>query len=73
MQTTFALIAALASVAPALAAPAGCSPSYSGKFEITAYNLSSVAKRDIEKVCFFIMMSQPIANIHSAHAMPKGP
>jgi len=51
MQTTFALVAALASLAlgPAAAAPAGCTSSYSGKFEITAYNLSSVAKRDVEK------------------------
>lgn len=64
MQYTFALAAALASLAyaapqavtsaisPEASAPAGCAASYSGKFEITAYNESAaVAKRDLEKVC----------------------
>jgi len=62
MQTTFALVAALASVAytapqgitapisPPGSAPAGAQTSYNGKFEITAYN--TTAKRDLEKrVC----------------------
>jgi hypothetical protein len=61
MQTTFAL-AALAAVAyaapqgvtgdvtPTTPAPAGCTGSYNGKFEITVINGTS-AKRDLSKVC----------------------
>jgi len=58
MHTTVALIAALASAAyaqgvtetitPKTSAPEGCSASYSGKFEITAYNITAT-KRDLEK------------------------
>lgn len=61
MQTTFAL-AALAAVAyaapqgvtgditPTSSAPAGCSPAYSGQFEVTIIN-GTTAKRDLSKVC----------------------
>jgi len=61
MQATLALVVALASVAsaapqgvtaivaPTTAAPAGCTSSQSGEFEITAFNISSDAKRDLEK------------------------
>ncbi|KAJ8064589.1 hypothetical protein OCU04_006918 [Sclerotinia nivalis] len=54
MKTTFAVIAGLASVAsaqvtalitPTASAPSGCATSYSGAFEISAVNVSSVAKR----------------------------
>lgn len=62
MQTTFAL-AALAAVAYAApqgvtqdipapgSAPSGCSPDLASSFEITVYNATTVAKRDIQKVC----------------------
>lgn len=54
MKTTFAVIAGLASVTsaqvtalitPTASAPSGCATSYSGSFEISAVNVSSVAKR----------------------------
>jgi len=53
MQTTIALLglaavayaAPQAALAPTASAPAGCSPSYSGTFEISAYNTTS--KRDL--------------------------
>jgi len=56
MQTTIALLglaavayaAPQASLAPTSAAPAGCSPNYSGTFEISAYN--TTVKRDLSKV-----------------------
>lgn len=54
MQTTFALVAALASVAFALpqagsSTPAGCSTSYNGQFQITIVNGSSViTKRELQ-------------------------
>jgi hypothetical protein len=60
MQTTFAL-AALAAVAyaapqgvtgdsaPTAPAPAGCTGSYNGQFEITIIN-GTTAKRDLSKV-----------------------
>lgn len=53
MKTTFAVIAGLASVAsaqvtalitPTTSAPLGCTTSYSGAFEISAVNVSSLAK-----------------------------
>lgn len=55
MQTTIALVglaamayaAPQASLAPTSAAPAGCSPNYSGTFEISAYN--TTVKRDLSK------------------------
>jgi len=55
MQTTIALLgfaaaayaAPQAALAPTAAAPAGCSPSYSGTFEISAYN--TTVKRDLTK------------------------
>lgn len=60
MQTTVALVAmaavayaapqgVTAVITPTAAAPAGCATSYSGTFEITALNISSSAKRDLEK------------------------
>jgi hypothetical protein len=61
MKTTFAVIAGLASVAsaqgvtalitPTASAPSGCASSYSGAFEISAVNISSVAKRQ-QKVIY---------------------
>jgi hypothetical protein len=63
MQTTLAFVALAAvayaapqavtsDISPTASAPEGCATSYSGKFEITAYNESAVAKRDLEKVSF---------------------
>jgi len=60
MQTTLAVLALAGAVyaapqgvtavlTPTASAPAGCATSYSGEFEITAYNLSSSSKRDLEK------------------------
>ena len=69
MQTTLALVVALASVAsaapqgvtaivaPTAPAPAGCASSQPGEFEITAFNISSAAKRDLEKVYLFVIRS----------------
>ncbi|TGO30991.1 hypothetical protein BPAE_0002g00840 [Botrytis paeoniae] len=54
MKTTFAVVAGLASVAyaqvtalitPTASAPDGCATSYSGAFQISTVNVSSVAKR----------------------------
>ncbi|KAF7957621.1 hypothetical protein EAE96_003195 [Botrytis aclada] len=54
MKTTFVLVAGLASVAyaqvtalitPTASAPDGCATSYSGSFQISTVNVSSVAKR----------------------------
>ncbi|ETI28022.1 hypothetical protein G647_00471 [Cladophialophora carrionii CBS 160.54] len=59
---TFALVTALAAtvlaspmpqgvtsqIAPSSPAPEGCSPSFSGSFQITAVNVSSAAKRDLQ-------------------------
>jgi hypothetical protein len=47
MHTTFAL-AALAAAVVSAQTPAGCSPSFSGDFEITAVN-STLLKRDLSK------------------------
>lgn len=47
MHSTFALAALVAVVAAQ--APEGCSPSFSGDFEITAVNSTVVAKRDLSK------------------------
>jgi len=55
MQTTIALLglaavayaAPQAALAPTAAAPAGCSPNYSGTFELSPYNIT--VKRDLNK------------------------
>ncbi|TVY57224.1 Cell wall protein PIR5 [Lachnellula suecica] len=61
MQTTFALLAGMAAVAyaapsasvlaPTASAPAGCSASYDGTFEIQAVNYSSSATKKRETAC----------------------
>lgn len=57
MKTTFAVVAGLASVAsaqvtalitPTASAPSGCATSFSGAFEISAVDISSVAKRQLK-------------------------
>lgn len=60
MQTTLALAALVAGVAaqgvtqtitPTTSAPAGCSPDFTGDFEITAVNSTIVTARSLVKVC----------------------
>ena len=61
MQTTFALAALAAvayaapqgvtqSISPSSSAPAGCSPSYNGQFEVTIINGTTTKRRDLNKV-----------------------
>lgn len=64
MKTTLVVVAGLASVAyaqvtalitPTASAPDGCATSYSGAFQISTVNVSSVAKRQqkVNKFLFF--------------------
>jgi len=61
MHSSFAL-AALAAVAyaapapqaPTTPSPAGCSPSYNGRFQIAAVNVTTTTKRSIEAVGYAI-------------------
>ncbi|OQO08463.1 hypothetical protein B0A48_06333 [Cryoendolithus antarcticus] len=56
IATSFALVAAVvatpmpqAAKTPTSSAPAGCSPSYSGKFQIQTVNVTTSSKRSVEK------------------------
>jgi hypothetical protein len=42
-------------ISPTGSAPAGAQTSYAGAFEITVVNITSPTKRDVQKVCEFIM------------------
>lgn len=63
MRSTFATLALAAlaaanplpqavtsAISPKTTAPAGCSSSYSGTFEIQVVNVTSSSKRDLQKV-----------------------
>lgn len=58
IASTLALAAAVSAapqgvtsaISPSSTAPAGCSPNYSGKFQIQVVNATSSSKRDIQKV-----------------------
>lgn len=65
MKTTLVVVAGLASVAsaqvtalitPTTSAPDGCATSYSGAFQISTVNVSSVAKRQ-QKVNISLFLS----------------
>ncbi len=71
MQITFALAALAAFASSAVAAPASCSSSFSGSFEITVVN-ATVSKRDLmNKVCFILLLSiNDKADLNSAKHHP---